>query len=126
MPRYAIKVVPPDWKDSMPLPFSQTSRAYGKIERGMRVLIYQVGMGIVGDAEVCDSFIPAGEWLGEELPASVAAADYLLPLESIYYRGKVVAPDTVRELLDDPTFPQLDGYRPIDAQLYQQFIRLLL
>ncbi len=50
----------------------------------------------------------------------------MLPLEAIYYRGKVVPPSTVRQILSDPLFPQLDIWRPIDPQTYQQLLRRLL
>ena len=83
MPRYAIKVVPNEWKDSMPLPFHGTTRTYGKIERGMHILIYQHGVGIVGDAEIHETFVRSEDWLDEPLPQKVAEADFLLPVGSI-------------------------------------------
>lgn len=126
MARYAIKTVPFDWQDSLPLPFNWTTRAYGRVEAGMHILVYQHTVGIVADATVVGAFISPQEWLGKVLPNSFGTADFLLPLEALYYRGKVVAPEAVRQILGDPGFPQLDGWRPIDATLHQQFIRRLL
>lgn len=126
MARYAIKAVPADWQDHLPLPFNRTTRAYGKIEAGMHILIFQREVGIVGDGTICNLFVSSGEWTGANLPHSFAEADFLLPLEAVYYRGKVVAPEAVRQILGDPSFPQLDGWRPIDAIIHQQFIRRLL
>ncbi len=126
MARYAIKTVPVDWQDHLPLPFNRTTRAYGKVEAGMHILIFQHEVGIVGDATVHGVFIDPQEWSATWLPPSLAEADYLLLPEALYYRGKVVAPEAVRQILGDPSFPQLDGWRPIDALIHQQFIRRLL
>ncbi len=126
MARYAIKTVPVDWHDALPLPFNRTTRAYGKVEAGMHILIFQHEVGIVADGTVNGMFLSPLEWAGGLLPRSVANADYLLPLEALYYRGKVIAPEAVRQILGDPSFPQLDGWRPIDAAIHQQFIRRLL
>ena len=129
MPRYAIKVVPPDWQDTLPLPFHKNIQAYNKIEIGTHVLIYRFEAGIIGDAEIRSPFVLPVAWEAAakiELPPSLRGADLLLPLEAVYYRGKVVPPETVRQILSDPLFPQLENWRPIDAQTYQQLLRRLL
>jgi len=129
MPRYAIKVVPPDWQDTLPLPFHKNIQAYNKIEIGTHVLIYRFEAGIIGDAEIRSPFISPHEWEASakiELPPSLRGADLLLPLEAVYYRGKVVPPETVRQILSDSLFPQLENWRPIDPQTYQQLLRRLL
>lgn len=126
MARYAIKAVPADWQEHLPLPFNRTTRAYGRVEAGMHILIFQHDVGIVGDGLVSLDFIAPEAWTLCPLPPSLAQADTLLPLAALYYRGKVVAPAAVRQILGDPGFPQLDGWRPIDALIHQQFIRRLL
>ena len=129
MTRYAIKVVPPEWDYSMPLPFSRTMHDYNRIESGMRVLIYRSGVGIVGETEINSPFATPNEWpsdLIDDMPGAVASADYFLPLGGLYYRGKVIHPDVVRQILSDSTFPAFEAWRPIDAQTYQQLIRRLL
>jgi hypothetical protein len=126
MARYAIKTVPMGWHETLPLPFNQTTRAFGKVEAGMHILIFQHDVGIVADGMVQAVFTSPQEWAACPLPASFTSADFLLPLEALYYRGKIVSPEAVRQILGDPSFPQLDGWRPIDALIHQQFIRRLL
>lgn len=127
MPRYAIKTVPAEWKDTMPLPFDERTRMSAKIEPGLHVLIYRRGVGIVADGEIQANFIRSDAWLTDQpLPPVLAQAPYLLPVEALYYRGKVVAPEIVRQILGDPNFPPFDAWRPIDAQTYHQFIRRML
>lgn len=129
MPRYAIKVVPHDWQESLPLPFHKTSRDYSKIEPEMHILVYQQTVGIIGDTVVTTLFLTAREWADQNtgsLPNALADADYLLPFDALYYRGKVIPPQAVRDILSDPTFPRLDGWRPISAEIHHQFIRHLI
>ena len=108
MPRYAIKVVPADWQDTLPLPFHKNIQAYNKIELGTHVLIYRREAGIIGDAEIRSAFVQPDAWAElaklEQLPACLLGADSLLPLEAIYYRGKVVPPENVRQILSDQLF----------------------
>ncbi len=122
MSRYAIKVVPPEWQEPMPLPFNKNTHDYSKVEEGTRVLVYRSGEGIVGEGEVHAFFLRPDEWPSQNkgnLPASVAQADYLLPLTMLYVRDRVVTPDGVRDILDDRSFPQsVDTWRPIGSELY--------
>ncbi|MEO8396602.1 MAG: hypothetical protein ABI700_26650 [Chloroflexota bacterium] len=127
MSRYAIKVVPPEWREPMPLPFNKTTHDYSKIEEGTRVLVYRSGEGIIGEGEVHAFFLRPEEWPSqnkEHLPPSVAQADYLLPLAMLYVRERVISPDGVRDLLDDRSFPQsVDTWRPIGSDLYDELTR---
>ena len=123
MTRYAIKVVPPEWQEPMPLPFNKTTHDYSKIDQGMRVLVYRSGEGIIGEGEVRAFFLRPDEWPSQstaQLPASIAQAEYLLPLAMLYQRDRVISPDGVRDLLDDRSFPQsADTWRPIGEDLYE-------
>ena len=129
MSRYAIKVVPPEWQETMPLPFNKTTHDYSKIEQGTRVLVYRSGEGIIGEGEV-RRLLSAPARMAvrkarEQLPPSVAQADYLLPLAMLYLRERVITPDGVRDLLDDRSFPQsVDTWRPIGLDLYDELTHL--
>ena len=121
MTLYGIKVVPPEWQDTMPLPFDKASHDASGIEQGTRVLIFRRGEGILGEGEVHGFFIHPREWTGEskeDLPASLANADYLLPVGMLYRREDVIPPQTVRDALNDPAFPSGDGWRTIDQDAY--------
>ncbi|MBI1257743.1 MAG: hypothetical protein GC204_09755 [Chloroflexi bacterium] len=128
MSRYAIKVVPPEWQDTMPLPFNKTTHDYSKIEQGTRVLVYRSGEGIVGEGDVEGYFVRPHEWpteSAEQLPPALAQADYLLPIAMLYLRERVISPDKVRDLLDDRSFPQgIDTWRPIGLDLYDELTHL--
>jgi hypothetical protein len=125
--RYAIKVVPPEWQETMPLPFNKTTHDYSKIDQGTRVLVYRSGEGIIGEGEVHGFFLRPDEWPAQttaNLPASLAQADYLLPLGMLYTRDRVISPDGVRDLLDDRSFPQsIEAWRPIGEDLYEALTR---
>jgi hypothetical protein len=127
--RYAIKVVPPEWRETMPLPFNKTTHDYNKIEQGMRVLIYRGSEGIVAEGEIDGYFLHPHEWPAqsmENLPPSLAQADYLLPIALLYRRERPISPDDVRDLLDDRSFPPGgDTWRPIGLDIYDELTDLL-
>ena len=128
MSRYAIKVVPPEWQETMPLPFNKTTHDYSKIEQGTRVLVYRSGEGIVGEGDIEGYFVRPQEWPAqsrEQLPPVLAEADYLLPVAMLYLRERSISPDKVRDLLDDRSFPQsIDTWRPIGLDLYDELTHL--
>ncbi len=112
MPRYAIKIVPHSWKDWMPLSFNKTTRDYSKDEPGMHILVYQQSVGIIGDATISDIFVSIEDWSKQKeqpLPPALCDADYLLPLDALYYRDKVIQPQAARDILSDSTSPASKG-----------------
>ena len=60
---YAIKVVPPEWDDTMPLPFDKAAYEQAKLEQGTRVLLYRDGEGIVGEGEIAGYPVEAARWV---------------------------------------------------------------
>lgn len=123
--RYAIKVVPPEWKVSMPLPFDKASHDASGVENGTRVLVYVQGTGIVAEGEVHGFFIEPRRWAQEtkdNLPEAFANADYLLPLGVVYKREGTTAItlEAVRDALADPAFPDGETWRPIEREVYER------
>jgi hypothetical protein len=122
MTLYGIKVVPPEWEDQMPLPFDKASHDASGVEQGTRILIFRRGEGIIGEGEVHGFFIQPKEWTSaskDDLPPSLANADYLLTVGMLYHRNDVISPETVRDTLDDPAFPQGDVWCTIGQDAYQ-------
>lgn len=123
MTLYGIKVVPPEWEDEMPLPFDKAAHDNSGIEQGTRVLIFRRGEGIIGEGEVHGFFIQPKEWTGkskDELPASLANADYLQTVGMLYHRDEVIPPEDVQAAIEDPAFPQGEEWRPIDRDAYER------
>jgi hypothetical protein len=107
----------------MPLPFDKASHDASGVEQGTRILIFRHGEGIIGEGEVHGYFIHPKEWTSaskDELPPSLANADYLLPVGMLYHRENVISPETVYDILNDPAFPQGDIWRTIDQDAYRQ------
>lgn len=122
---YGVKVVPPEWGDTMPLPFTKAEYDSAKPEQGTRILIYRYGEGIIGEAEVDGYVIRPAEWVPQStahLPPSLAEADYLQPMRLLYTRQDAITPERVRKALNDSTFPpSADAWRLLDHDVYQQF-----
>ncbi len=120
---YAIKVVPDEWTETLPLPFDKATHDALKIEQGTRILIYKHDQGIVGEGEVHGFFIRPREWSHEatdDLPDSFTRADYLLPVGMIYTRADAISPDAVRKALYDPHFPERTTWRALDQATYSR------
>lgn len=120
---YGIKVVPHEWQDTMPLPFDKAAHDASKIQEGTRILVYKQGEGIVCEGEVRSYFLRPHEWARQstdDLPDSLADADYLLPLSLIYTREDAIAPDAVRKALYDPHFPDRASWRALDSDTYRR------
>ncbi len=121
--RYAIQVVPPEWDDTMPLPFDRATHDSGAVEQGTHVLVYRRGEGIIGEGEVKGYFVQPDMWTPQSkmhLPDSLARADYLLPLGMVYRREEAIPPEAVRAALDDPAFPLGSSWHPIDRDAYDR------
>lgn len=121
---YGIKVVPPEWEETMPLPFGESVYDAAKLEQGTRVLIFRPGEGIVGEGEVAGFAIRPAEWKMPNplhLPAALAQVDYLQPVRLLYTRKDSITAEQVRKVLNEPLFPaSSDVWRSLDRDVYQQ------
>jgi hypothetical protein len=118
---YAIKVVPPDWTDTMPLPFDKAQHDKAKLEQGTRVLIYRDGEGIVGEGEIAGFAVEPARWVSaslEHLPPSLAQAEILQPVKLLYSRENALTQQEVRHALEQPQFPQGADWLSLDRDQY--------
>lgn len=133
MIQYAIKVVPPEWNEDLPIPFTRTEheRWHDQIQNGTRVLIFKSAPvnQLVAEGEVRGFFVQPHRWTPtstDGLPDSLANADYLLPLGVLYTRKADArfSLTEVRAALEDPAFPRDDGeWRELDLDHYQRLIQ---
>jgi hypothetical protein len=112
----------------MPLAFSKEAHDQwrDKLEAGTRIILYDHGQeAIVGEGEAHGIFIRPQEWPStstDELPHSIADADYVLPLRTLYQReaAALIPLGEVRRSLNDNGFPHHTGeIREIDGTTYQ-------
>jgi hypothetical protein len=131
---YAIKVVPPEWEEAMPIPFTQAEHDQwgAQLQNGTRVLIFKDAPinQLIGEGEVHGFFVQPDRWTPtatDGLPPSLRGADYLLPLGMLYTRKtpeSMISLHGVRAALDDPTFPRsANEWRPLEFEQYQRLIR---
>lgn len=130
---YAIKVVPPEWEETMPIPFTKAEHDQWRdqIQNGTRVLIFKSAPvnQLVAEGEVHGFFVQPHRWTPtavDDLPESLRNADYLLPLGVLYTRKteqSLISLNGVRIALDDPAFPRHAGeWRPLNFDQYQRLI----
>ena len=131
---YALKVVPPEWTEHMPLPFTQAEHEQWRdqIQNGTRVLIFKGAPvnQLIGEGEVHGFFVQPHRWTPsatDGLPAALAQADYLLPLGMLYTRQSPeskISLSGVRSALDDPAFPRAPlEWRVLTLEQYQRLLQ---
>ncbi len=131
---YALKVVPPEWDEQLPIPFTQAEHDQWRdqIQNGTRVLIFKGAPvnQLVAEGEVHGFFVQPHRWSERAthgLPDALALADYLLPLGVLYTRQTPESRhslNSVRSALNDPLFPHSPGeWRPLDFKEYQRLIQ---
>ena len=129
MSLYALAVVPPGWQSGMPLPFTKAGHEQwqDRLEAGTRLVFYDPSrQAIIGEGEVQGIFIQPKEWpktSTDDLPSSIANADYVLPVRVLYQREALalIPLAEVRRALEDDHFPQGVGEaRELDDGAYQR------
>jgi hypothetical protein len=131
---YALKVVPHEWTEHMPLPFTQAEHEQWRdqIQNGTRVLIFKGAPvnQLIGEGEVHGFFVQPHRWASaatDGLPAALAQADYLLPLGMLYIRQSPeskISLSGVRSALDDPAFPRAPlEWRVLTLEQYQRLLQ---
>lgn len=112
----------------MPLPFSTAAHDEwrDKLEAGTRIIFYDHGRGaVIGEGEAHGIFIRPKEWPStstDELPPSIADAEYALPVRTLYQReaAALIPLTEVQRALMDGDFPrEISEIREIDGAAYQ-------
>jgi hypothetical protein len=125
--QYVLAALPPGWLFGMPLPFSRAAHDAwrDKLEAGTRLIFFDPGReAIVGEGEVHGIFLRPHEWPSsslDELPHSIANADYVLPVATLYQReaAALIPAGEVRRILNDDGYPHHPGeIREIDGTTY--------
>lgn len=128
MSLFTLYVVPPGWRLGMPLPFTKAAHDVWRerLEAGTRIVLYDPAReAVVAEGEVHGIFIQPREWPNtslDELPPSIANADYALPVRLLYQReAEALIPlGDVRRALEDEQFPQAAGeLRELNNDTYQ-------
>ena len=113
--------MPPEWEETMPLPFGESVYDAAKLEQ-VHACDFP-SEGIVG-REVAGFAIRPAEWKMPNplhLPAALAQVDYLQPVRLLYTRKDAITAEQVRKVLNEPLFPaSSDVWRSLDRDVYQQ------
>ncbi|MCA9912477.1 MAG: hypothetical protein KC496_03990 [Anaerolineae bacterium] len=124
---YAVAIVPTNWEPESSIGFSSMSyqKWHEKIEPGTRVLIYKQDPvnAIIAEAQVQDNAFVALENLPEENRSPLFTqdgnpADYALPLQvtMVYPQRHYVAQEELSRFMQTP---QLDGWIPVNAEIFR-------
>lgn len=111
----------------MPLPFTETEHDAwrDKLEAGTRIVFFDPRReAVVGEGEVHGIFVRPHEWPAaslDELPPSIANADSVLPVRTLYQReaAALIPVGELRRILNDDGYPHHAAeIREIDGTTY--------
>lgn len=136
MTTYGIKMVWAGWNDDPTIGFSSRAaqRWADKLPAGTRMLLYETmnkpkgskakgTKSLVGEVEVTGTFED-----GAAVRAPDEQHDAVIPVKVVRQRDAVtpVPLDTVREILNDPSYPRMgESWRPLSEAEYQALAALL-